>query len=353
MKLKIGFVGLNSDHLWPTWGKGVIKEVHETGKYELVAAADKNPPLLERIKKEFGVNKTYSSYQEMLKKEELDVAVVGVPNNEKADVITALAESNMHALIDKPLSANFEQANRIFKAVQKHKTKAVVYYPGVFDPRSYECNSLVTNGKIGKILQIEARVANSGPEHHGCSKYFLEWLFDKEKNGGGALIDYACYGALYTRWLMKGQPDGVMAVGGRYMKTNIEAEDNAALLLRYPKAFSIVQASWTEFASDSAWKAYPGPRLVIYGSEGSIVWNHSQDETITLVSADYTEGKIIRPSPSPKEMESPPEYLAYCIAKDKPVEGGGSLPVCRDIQEILDAGYKSIEARKEISLPLK
>ena len=352
MKIKTGIIGLNSDHLWPTWGKGIIKEVEETGKYELIAATEKNPPLLERVKKEFGVKNTYSSFRDMLKKELLDVVVVGVPNNEKADVIEALVERDVHALIDKPMSANLEQANRILKAVEKNKTKGIVYYPGFFDPRSFEAHRLATDGTIGKVFQIEARTANSGPEHHGCSKYFLEWLFDKEKNGGGSLIDYCCYGSLYCRWLI-GQPEGVMAVGGKYIKTNIEAEDNATLLLRYPKALAIVQSSWSEFASDTAWKAYPGPKLAVYGSEGAVIWHHWMDETITLITSDYPKGTIVKPSPISEEMKSPPEYLAYCIMNDLPVEGPGSLPICRDVQEILEAGYRSIEGRKEIQLPIK
>jgi predicted dehydrogenase len=352
LKLKTVFVGLNSDHLWPVWGKGVIREVQETGKYELVAAADKNPELLERIEKEFGVKKTYSSYQEMFRKESFDVVVVGVPNNEKADVVVAAAEKEANLLIDKPLSANLEQANRILRATEKHGVKGLVYYPGVYDPRSYEAHRLATDGTIGKIFQIEARVANSGPEHHGCSKYFLEWLFNKEKNGGGALIDYCCYGALYSRWFI-GQPEGVVGVGGRYVKDNIEAEDNATLLLRYPKALSIIQASWSEFASDTAWKAYCGPKLAVYGSNGSIIWRRHADETLTLITKDYPEGKEIRPTPPSKEKENAPEYLAYCILNDKPVGGGGNLQICRDVQEIIEAGYRSIESRKEVRLPIK
>jgi len=352
MKLKTGIVGLCSDHLWPVWGKGVIKELQETGKYGLIAAADRNPELLDRIKKEFGVTKTYNSYQEMVRKESLDVVVIGVPNNEKADVVETVAEKSIHVLIDKPLSANLNQAEKTLNATKKHNIKGLVYYPTIYDPRSYEVHKYIARGEIGRVFQIESRTANAGPELHGCSKYFLEWLFDKERNGGGASIDYCCYGALRSRWLI-GQPEGVMGLGGRYVKENIQAEDNAVLLLRYPKAMAIVEGSWSQFASDTAWKAYCVPLLAVYGSEGSILWKHWSDETITLITEDYPEGKEIKPEPPPKEMENAAEYFAYCILKDKPVEGGGNLQICRDVQEILEAGYRSIEARKEIPLPIK
>ncbi len=142
MKLKTGIVGLNSDHLWPTWGKGVMKETQETGKYELTAAADKNLPLLKRIDKEFGVKKTYTSYEEMLKKENLDVIIVGVPNNEKADVIEAIAEKSIDVLIDKPLSANLEQADRILKASKNNTGVSINRMPknATFPPNSNTCD---------------------------------------------------------------------------------------------------------------------------------------------------------------------------------------------------------------------
>ncbi len=352
MKLKVGLIGLNSDHLWPVWGRGVIKEVKESGKYELVAASDKNPPLLDRIKKEFGVQRTYSDYHEMLKKEKFDVAVIGCPNSEKADVIEAISEHGIHALIDKTLSANLEQADRIYRAAKKHKIKAIVYYTMLFDAKSQECVKLAKDGTIGRVLQITSRVANSGPEHHGCTKYFLEWLFNKEKNGGGSIMDYCTYGALYSRWIL-GQPQGVMAVGGRYFKTNIEAEDTGAVLLRYPKALGILQGSWTEFASDTAGKVYPGPHLAVYGTEGAVIWRKTFDDTMALVTSDFPEGKVYKAAVPSAELADAPEYLAYCIENDKPVEGGGSLEVCRDVQEIIEAAYKSIESRKEVQLPIK
>lgn len=349
--LRVGVIGLSSDHLWPTWGKGVLKETVESKKYQIISAADPNLPLLERIKKEFGVKNTYLSYQEMLKKEQLDVVIIGVPNNEKADVVELVAEKGIHVLIDKPLSANLEQADRIIEAEKRYGIKGIVYYPGFFDPKSFEIYKLVKDGVLGKIYQIEARVANPGPELHGCSKYFLEWLFDPTKNGGGALIDYACYGSLYSRWLI-GQPLGVFGIGGRFVKSNIQAEDNAVLLLRYQNAISIVQASWSEYASDTAWKFYPGPKLAVYGSEGAVIWHHWNDETLSLITKEYKEGKLIYPTTSPENMENPPIYLAHCIINDKPIEGACSLKMCRDAQEIIEAGYLSMKRKKEILLPL-
>ena len=352
MQLKVGVAGLCSDHLWPVWGKGILRETMESEMYQMVAAADKNAPLLDRIRKEYGVKNTYFSYEEMLKKEDLDVVIVGTPNSEKADVVEIAAERGIHVLIDKPMSANLEQAERIVSAAKRYNIKGLVYYPGFFDPKSLEIHRLIKEGVLGEIFQIEGRVSNPGPELHGCSKYFLEWLFDKEKNGGGALIDYGCYTALYCRWFL-GQPLGVMGIGGRFVKDIIEAEDNAVLLLRYPKAISIIQASWSEYAADTAWKHYPGPKLAVYGSEGAVIWHHWNDETLSLITKEHPEGTTIKPSTLPEEMKNPPTYLANCIINDKPVAEPLNLELCRDVQEILEAGYRSLKLKREVELPIQ
>jgi predicted dehydrogenase len=92
--------------------------------------------------------------------------------------------------------------------------------------------------------------------------------------------------------------------------------------------------------------------VAVYGSEGSIIWRSRKDETLTLISKEYPEGKEIKPRPLPKGQENAPAYFATCVLNDKPIEGPLSLPLCRDVQEILEAGYRSIESKKEISLPI-
>lgn len=346
--MKLGFVGLVSDHLWPVWGKGIIKEIQDSKKFEMVAATDKNPELLKRIKDEYGVDKTYKSYEDLLKKEELEVAVVGTPNSERADMIEVLAEKDLHILVDKPMAVNLEQAERILKAVRKHDVKLLVDYPHTWLPTIQKAYSLIQKGAIGEIFQLSSRMGNPGPEIHGCSKYMLEWLFDKEKNGGGALIDGGCYGANLCRWFFGRQPKSVMGVGGRYIKDNISAEDNACLLLEYPRAMGIIEASWSQFAAGKA-KLYPTPLLLLYGSGGAIAVRWGEN-TLDLIAEDSPGGRKVEASMLPKERINGPEYIAHCIQTDKPVEGMCSPELDGDVLEVLTAGYESIEKNKKIHL---
>ena len=87
---------------------------------------------------------------------------------------------------------------------------------------------------------------HQGPKEIGCSKYFLEWLTDPVKNGAGALTDFGCYGANLMTWMMKGKaPISVSAITHQ-IKPAIypKVDDDATILLEYPDATGIIEASW-------------------------------------------------------------------------------------------------------------
>ena len=72
---------------------------------------------------------------------------------------------------------------------------------------------LAQSGEIGEVWQVRYRAAHQGPKEMGASEYFCDWLYDPNRNGGGALMDYCCYGAVLSRVLL-GRPHSVTAVTG-------------------------------------------------------------------------------------------------------------------------------------------
>ncbi len=78
------------------------------------------------------------------------------------------------------------------------------------------------------------------------SKYFFKWLTDPVQNGGGALMDFGCYGANLMTYLMKGQqPLSVTAVT-QHFKPEVypKVDDEATIIVTYPTAQCIIQGSW-------------------------------------------------------------------------------------------------------------
>src|SRR5437588_3266911 len=118
---------------------------------------------------------------------------------------------------------------------------------------------------IGELRKIVVHDGHRGPKEIGCSAAFLEWLTDPVLNGGGALTDFGCYGADLITWLMQGQrPTSIFAVT-QQIKPDVypKVEDEATIVLTYPKAQGIIQASWN----------WPFDRkdMEIYGQTGYVL----------------------------------------------------------------------------------
>ena len=88
---------------------------------------------------------------------------------------------------------------------------------------------------------------HEGPKEIGVQPEFLAWLTDPVKNGAGALFDFGCYGANLMTWLMddqrptRGDRGDAALQAGRSIR---RVDDEATILVEYPGARAIIQASW-------------------------------------------------------------------------------------------------------------
>jgi hypothetical protein len=85
-----------------------------------------------------------------------------------------------------------------------------------------------------------------GPKEIGVEPEFLSWLTDPVRNGGGALTDFGCYGANLMTFLMEGEVPLAVTAVTRQVKPAIypRVDDEATIVLTYPRAQAILQASW-------------------------------------------------------------------------------------------------------------
>jgi len=170
---------------------------------------------------------------------------------------------------------------------------------------------------------------------------FLAWLTDPEKNGAGALFDFGCYGANLMTWLMDdARPLAVTAVTQRF-KPEIYArvDDEATILLEYPGAQAIIQASWN----------WPFDRkdMEVYGRTGQVL-------TVGPV------GLRVRLPGKPEEMRqatplAPPgddflRYFAAVVRGEVQPSGLSSLKNNLIVTEILDAARRSAETGRRVRL---
>ena len=342
---RLGVAGLVHDHVW-----GLLNQFNALANVSIVAAADPNPPLLKQIDEHFGVLKTYTSFLDMLDKEELDTVLACTENNRHVDVEEAAGEKGVHVIMEKPMSANLEQAERIVKATEKNGIKVMVNYPTTWAPAVQHAHRLVKEGRIGKVFRIRFRGAHAGPKEVGCSPHFYEWLYNKDLNGAGALLDYCCYGVNIAQWFLDRQPKSVIATTGILARTYLTVEDNALIVMEFGDAIGMAEACWSQVGP------HPIHGPTINGVDGSLVVDEEGNLHLYAVKekGNYRDirGEMLQVPSPPKGWRNGPEYFAERIMKDEDIDDPLGVRFNRNVQEVLEAGIRSASEGKRIYLPL-
>jgi hypothetical protein len=101
-----------------------------------------------------------------------------------------------HVMMEKPLAVSMEHARRMRETAQRDHIHVIVNYETTWYPSNQLAFQLVQQqGAIGAVRKIVVRSGHQGPKEIGCPESFLDWLTDPVLNGGGALMDFGCYGA--------------------------------------------------------------------------------------------------------------------------------------------------------------
>ena len=327
---RVGVACMSHDHVW-----GELNHWKSLPNVELVAGGDDEPELLEKLKAEFGVARVYPSFREMLDKEDLDIIQAAGGNSEGADIVEAAAAKGIHVISEKPMAATLAQADRMLLAAQKAGTLLLINWPSAWGRDWQELERRALGGDIGQIRYTRYRSAHNGPIAIGCSRQFVRDLTTPAINGGGALMDYCCYGANLAARLL-GRPQSVTGLRGCFGTEEAYAasDDNAIIIAKYAHAFGVCEASWTQTVG------YAGTNPVVYGSEGSIGIHHGK----VLIQRPGKPEEAIMPAEKAAPFRNAPEYLVHCLETAQPIEGFCSPATSRDAQEILELGLRAADS---------
>jgi len=339
-KLRVGALGLTHDHIWSN-----LADLRASPLGDLVGVAAPNLPLLEKAKSEYECPAVFESYQAMLEKIDLDAVYVYADNATSVDLVEMAAEAGVHVMVEKPMAASLEGADRMVAAVRTAGVQLMVSWPFAWWRCLRHALSMASAGEIGRVTGVKYRAAHCGPKELGCSPYFYDWLYDAELNGAGALMDYCSYGAALARYVL-GQPSRVTAMVGRLAKDYVTVDDNAVILMQWPRAMAVAEASWTQIGHLTSYVA------VIYGNEGTIVVERLPKPRVMLATREHDHGIEVDTPELPAEMANATRYFLSRLAQGSPIEGLCSAEVGRDAQEILEAGLIASATGTTVSLPL-
>jgi predicted dehydrogenase len=240
--LRVGVAGLTHTHVH--WILG--RENH--GDIEIVGIAEPNRTLAERYAREhgFSMNLVYNTLEEMIAATKPQAITAFGTIFEHLKVVEVAAPKGIHVMVEKPLAVNMEHAKKMEALAKKHNIQLLTNYETTWYPSNHKVYELLKNNTVGALTQVVIRDGHRGPKKIGINSEFLDWLTDPVQNGGGAVIDFGCYGANLTTWLQDGKkPLTVTAVTQQLQpENNPKVDDEATIILTYEKSKATIQASW-------------------------------------------------------------------------------------------------------------
>jgi predicted dehydrogenase len=284
----------------------------------------------------------YTRLEDMLDKARPQAVVVFTNTYDHQAVVEACAARGIHVMMEKPLSVNAGQARAMEEAAGKGRIQVLVNYETTWHRSNGAAWSMAgEKGALGQIRKMVAHDGHRGPKEIGVQPEFLSWLTDPVRNGAGALFDFGCYGADLMTWLMGGErPTSVSAVT-QQMKPDIysRVDDEATIILTYPHAQGIIQASWN----------WPFDRkdLEIYGTTGLV--RTVGPGSVRLRLEGKEEEEVEAPPLNPR-YDDPVSYLTAVVRGEIQPSGPSSLAVNVIVMEILDAARRSASSGQTIRL---
>ena len=341
--LRIGVVGLTHTHVHGILGRA------KQGDIEIVGIVEPNRDLALRYSKEHGYSMSlvYNTMAEMFAACHPDAVCAFGSIYEHLGVVAFFAPKGIHVMVEKPLAVNLEHAKKMEALAKNYQIELLTNYETTWYPTNHQTRELLKKGSIGDARKIVVRDGHRGPKKLGITHEFLDWLTDSTLNGGGAIIDFGCYGTNLSTWLMDGvKPNSVTAVTQQLQKeNNPKVDDESIIILKYDHANAIVEGSWN----------WPIGRkdLEVYGLTGAIYAdNKYQLRTRMAEGYDGFKEEVFKLKDLDSPQNDPFAYFAAVIQKRiKPEPFDlSSLENNMVVMEILDAAVRSAKTGKTIQL---
>lgn len=317
MSYKLCVAGLTHGHVW-----GLIETWASQSGVELTAVAD-STPLLEKARSRF--LRVYDDWRTMLQAEQPDIVLACADNRTSARIAITSMEAGAHVMVEKPMAADLADAQAMWETAQRTGRLLMVNWPTRWNPAYQALSRRARAGEFGQIVEFRFRIGHAGPREIGCDPYFVGWLYDENLNGGGALIDFGGYGAVMAIDLL-GMPEAVLATRGNLTKPYAISDDHAVMVLRYPRAVAVLEATWAQVGTDGA------PNPIIYGTEATAGVLEGKLRIHRRGEAPVLE----EPEPLPVGERNPAEYFLRCVRESRVPEGILNPEVSLQAQAVLE-----------------
>jgi predicted dehydrogenase len=344
-KVKVGLIG---SQFISTIHAESLKRMADA---EAIAVASPTEEHVRTFAQQYNIPNYFTDYKKMLEMDEIDMVVLGLPNDLHAQAAVDAARAGKHIVCEKPLCMNLKEADLMIETCKEEGVKLMYAEELCFTPKYVRLKQLVDEGALGNIYMVKQSEKHDGPH--------ASWFWDVQRSGGGVALDMGCHAFEFFRWILgKPEVESVYADMGTYVhKDKTKGDDNSILIVKFAGgATGLAEESWAK-------KGGMDDRAEIYGSEGVAYANLLMGNSI-LTYSDSGYGYAMEKAAStkgwsftmyeeawnygfPQEME----HFVDCVKNDKqPLETGEDG---RMVLEMIFAAYESARTGKKVTLPFK
>jgi predicted dehydrogenase len=342
--LEIGVIGLTHTHVHWIFNSASREE------FKIVGIVEPNKALALRYANQylFSMEMVYPTIEEFIEAKRPEAVTAFGSIYDHLKIVEVCAPRGIHVMVEKPLAVNLDHARKMEMLAKKYKIHLLTNYETTWYPTNHKAWEIIGQDTVlGAVRKIIVRDGHKGPKKIGVDKEFLDWLTDPVLNGGGAIMDFGCYGANLSTWIMGGEkPQRVTAVTTQLQPhNNPEVDDEAILILEYDKTISIIQASWN----------WPIGRkdMEIYGLNGVLYADNRNDLRIRIATGydTFTEDQFeLEEREAP--FDDPFAFFAAVVNGEVKVHPYdlSSLENNLIVMEILEAAKESSELKRTVEI---
>ena len=338
--LRVAVVGLEHGHV-----EGFLQSLPQHKNVQLVGIADADPALFAKYRAKFGLSENlfFKSMANMIETRRPQAVLVYTSIAEHRHAIEIAAQYGVAVMVEKPLTISLEDALAIRRTARHYHIHVLVNYETTWYASNRAAYNELEHGALGQLRRVVVHDGHQGPKEIGVPPEFLSWLTDPAQNGAGALYDFGCYGVDLMTWLMHGETPLTVTAVVNHDKPEIyrNVDDDATIVLTYPHAQAVIQASWNWPFGRKDMEVYGSTGYAITVGADKLRIRHEHDNDERLIPAVHL---------NPPENDSL-TYLNAVFTGEALSNGDlSALDTNIVMMQILDAARESARTGKTVHL---
>jgi len=224
----------------------------------------------EKFAKEFGFEKAYGSYEEMLNDENVDLVYIATPHSHHYEHSIMCLNHGKHVLCEKAFTASAKQAEEVLKLAESKKLLITEAIWTRYMPMAKTLNEVIESGIIGEVTSLNTNL--------GYTIKDIPRMIEP-KLAGGALLDLGVYTINFASMIFG---DKIKSISSTAIKTQSGVDAQNSITLCYDDGKMAILNSTMLAVTDR--------QGVINGDKGYIVVeNINNYEKIRVFSLDREE----------------------------------------------------------------